>query len=198
MAMVSLEHKYSKPFNTKNPKPLKIGISDDILVTDEWDAELLTDTLKKYVRAELYYLSVTNESSRYDLSGDKVSSIAIEDEQHAIDCLRKIIGRFNMPNKYPELVDKEKKITAKPRRPEFYGNQYYHQKRFFELKEVVSECYGRDVKLKQKEAKIINNEQHHTLTTVLKTNTVLFTTEAYGVTRKIANNVLAIKLLVCL
>ncbi len=126
----------------------------------------------------MYYLSFANETSRYDLSGKKASAIFItaDDEEHAIDCLRKPVGRFNMSAKYPELVGRENKITPNPIRSEFYGNHYYHQKHFFEFKTVLAECYGRDVKLKQKES--INNERHHTLTTVVKNNAVLFTTEA--------------------
>ena len=194
--IVRLEHTYPKLFNSGAPKPLKVGIFDDILETNDWDMVLLKSAIKTYTRSDLYYLSFINERNRYDLSGEQVSSITIEDEDHATDRLRKTVGRFNVLAKYPQLIGRENKSKPNPVRSEFYGNHYYAEKRFFEIKEILSEYYGRDVKMKKKEAKITDNKKYRRLTTVIQNKKVIFSTEAYGTTRKIASKLSEIKLLV--
>ena len=194
-----MESKYPKFFNAEAPKPLKVGIFDNILETGDWDMELLKSAIQIYVKSALYYLSFANETSCYDLSGEKTSAITIEDEKHAsIDRFRKIISCFNMPTKCPHLVARENKITPNPVRSEFYGDHYYTEKRFFEIREILAEYYGRNVRMKQKEAKIMDKEQYQTSTTVIQNNTVIFATKAYGTTRKMASKLSAIKLLVYL
>lgn len=194
--IVHLENTYPKLFNSRAPKPLKIGIFDDILKKNNLDIVLLRSAIKTYTRSDLYYLSFINDNNRYDLSGKQASSITIEDEDHATDQLRKTVGRFNVLAKYPQLIGREKKIKPTPVRSEFYGNHYYAEKRFFEIKEILSEYYGRDVKMKKKGTKIIDNKKYCRLTTVTQNKKVIFFTEAYGTTRKMASKLSEIKLLV--
>jgi len=72
-----LEKTYPKCFNRKNPKPLKKGIMQDILVEGRWTESKtsLRAIISFYVASPLYHQAILRESFRYDLRGNKVEDI---------------------------------------------------------------------------------------------------------------------------
>lgn len=192
--IVRLERNYPKLFDAENPKPLKVGIFDDILEKGDWDANLLKAAIRTYARSELYYLSFANDTSRYDLLGERTSAISLEDEQHAIDRLKRIVGRFNLPDKYPQLVGRDNNMAPEPVKSKFYGFHYYEEKRFFEVKEILAECYGSSVKIKHKDTKV--DELFCSEITVKYKEELLFHTEAKSKLQRAAQKLVSVKLLI--
>jgi len=141
---VRLERHYPKLFNAEKPKPLKVGIFEDMVAEhDDWNAELLKIVIKKYVHTEAYYVACAEDMHRYNLQGDRVDRITEDEEQNAITRLKNLVGRFNLPKKYPQLVGRGNNITPQPVRSRFYGEHYYEEKRFLEIKAILAECYGK-------------------------------------------------------
>ena len=99
-----------------------------------------------------------------------------------------------MPDKYPEWVAKEKAITPEPIKSKFYGMHYYEQKRFFEIKTILTECYGSSIKIKHKDSKV--DGLCHSVITVNYQGELLFNSEAKAKEQKAAQKLVSVKLLV--
>ena len=191
----ALEKQYPKLFNRATPKPLKIGTLEDILASgNHWNPKLLKRTIKLYVRTEPYYLACAMDNYRYDLADQVSGEIAAKNKQNAIDQIRVIIGRFEMPKVYPQLALKQKLPTPRIIKSAFYGNHYYHHEIYVETKRLLTECYGNTVKMSQTEEQIKRNK-HQSIRSVIKNGITLFEVEAEAKTKKLANQLSAIKLL---
>lgn len=192
--MVCLERHYPKLFNTEKPKPIKVGIFEDMVAEHEdWNTELLQEAIKKYVRAEAYYVACVEDMHRYNLQGDRVDRITEDEEQHAITRLKNLIGRFNLSKKYPQLVGRGNNVTPSPVQSRFYGEHYYAEKRYFEIKSILTECYGKGVGIAYK----ISNQESlcHVIMQVKRDDEVLFSAEATGKSQVATKKLAGIKLL---
>ena len=194
----ALAEKYPKLFNIETPKPLKVGVLEDILALDNnWNGLLLKRAIKIYVRTEAYYLACANENHRYDLKGKKSGELSAENKQNAIDKIRELIGRFNMTSVYPELALKAKLPTPRMIKSEFYGNHYYHHEVYVEAKMLLMECYGKNnIKIRQKDAEVKGKFEATRI--VMNGDAVLFEIKAEASKKKIANQLSEIKLLMYL
>lgn len=195
-AIALLEKKYPKLFSMENPKPLKVGVFNEVVVSGDWNKQLLKKALRTYVQSKAYYLSCSSASYRYDLNGDKVGEISADNKENAILKLRELIGRFNMPEKYPDLALKGKPPTPPILRSEFYGNHYYEKVRFLEIKSLLIECYGSKIRITQRDSE--NNGNHQTTRIIMENDKALFEVTAEAPTKKMANKLSGVKLLVWL
>ena len=134
------------------------------------------------------------DNYRYDLAGQVSGEIAAKNKQNAIDQIRAIIGRFEMPKVYPQLALKQKLPTPRIIKSAFYGNHYYHHEIYVETKRLLTECYGNIVKMSQTEEQIKRNK-HQSICSVIKNGITLFEIEAEAKTKKLANQLSEIKLL---
>ena len=192
--IVRLERNYPKLFDVENPKPLKVGIFEEIVAEVDWNVGVLKEAIKQYARAEKYYVACADDLHRYDLEGERVARITPEEEQHAINCLKNIVGRFNLSKKYPKFVGRGSTITPNPARSAFYGDHYYEEKRYFEIKSILAECYGSGIGIDYKST---NQEGLHNMTmTVQQKSKVLFCVEAKGKSPRATKKLAGVKLLV--
>lgn len=72
-----LEKTYPKCFSRKNPRPLKKGIMQDILMEGRWTESKtsLRAIISFYVGSPLYHQAILEGSFRYDLRGEKIEEI---------------------------------------------------------------------------------------------------------------------------
>ena len=135
-------------FNLNEPKPLKIGIDENIkLVQSDWDIDLLKAVMRKYVRMESYILNTITMKYRYDLQGKENEKIDDGGREHGIKQLTFSIGRLALAEKYPEYVSKNINIHE-PTEEKSYGTLYYAYKVKEEVYRILLDCYGRKGKSK--------------------------------------------------
>jgi len=86
-----LEKTYPKCFNRKNPKPLKKGIMQDILMEGRWTESKtsLRAIVSFYVGSPLYHQAILEGSFRYDLRGEKVEEIRESEKEFSKNRLEK-------------------------------------------------------------------------------------------------------------
>jgi ProP effector len=85
--------RFSKCFNPKNKKPLKIGISEEIEIIyknenhSDIDQMALRHTLRRYVGDQNYQRAILKYKARYDLRGDIAEEMTPEHLEHATNRL---------------------------------------------------------------------------------------------------------------
>ena len=67
-----LEKRYPKAFNWSNPRPLKIGIDQDITLDEELTKSKLKRALAAYTRSNRYKKCLKQTTDRFDLEGQQV------------------------------------------------------------------------------------------------------------------------------
>jgi len=67
-----LESRYPKAFNWSNPKPLKIGIDQDITLDEELTRSKLKRALAAYTRSNRYKKCLKKTSDRIGLDGQPI------------------------------------------------------------------------------------------------------------------------------
>ena len=90
-----LVKKYPKIFNKKEPKPLKIGILEDIAedLGEELSKTEIKKGLKYYTSAIQYHQAIMAERYRVNLNGNRVSLISEEHKEFAQKQLGKLLLR---------------------------------------------------------------------------------------------------------
>ncbi|WP_018236930.1 ProQ/FINO family protein [Ensifer sp. BR816] len=98
-----LSEKWPNAFNAKLPKPLKIGIRQDIRALDgELSDEELGRALRAYTRTDKYLANMRAGAARVDLNGNPAGEVSEGDATTAQAWLR---------------VRGAKEVTAKPKNP---------------------------------------------------------------------------------
>ncbi len=77
---------YPNCFNRAAPKPLKIGILNDIISEGYWQYSkgFLRKTLGFYTGSALYQNSILENKNRYSLNGKEVGEITDEDREAVV------------------------------------------------------------------------------------------------------------------
>ena len=95
--MEILLKEFPKAFTLKNPKPLKIGIKEDIFAKWGDNAPMsklrFGKALQGYVNTKSYLRAFATEQHRYDLEGKKVQEITEANKTHAATALEKREGK---------------------------------------------------------------------------------------------------------
>ena len=79
-----LESTFPKAFNFKDPKPLKLGIEQNLLlVSSPYSKRQLRRCLGSYCFSRAYLKAVLHENWRYDLNGEKIEEISQEHKDRA-------------------------------------------------------------------------------------------------------------------
>ena len=128
-----LTTRWPKTFHWSNPKPLKIGIREEVLdsTDSEDEKKLLLSALNAYFRRIKYVTSPINNTHRYDLSGNEHALITDKEKEHAAQGLinfnnkkkvksknrskhEKAKNKADLKKKEAEKVDvKEKKVESR-------------------------------------------------------------------------------------
>ncbi|MDS1617152.1 ProQ/FinO family protein [Escherichia coli] len=85
-------------FSPKAPKPLKVGVFDDLMQDIAarglaFGAGALRATLASYARSPRYYRAVIAGGPRYDLKGQPCGEVTPEEQKHATDHLEAFKAR---------------------------------------------------------------------------------------------------------
>ncbi|WP_394181094.1 ProQ/FINO family protein [Marinomonas posidonica] len=91
-----LEDRYPKAFNWNQPKPLKVGIDQDMVLDDDFNASKQKRALAAYTRSDRYKKCLLSGQPRIDLEG-----VAVNDEPALPESMmpRKPKATTNRPNK---------------------------------------------------------------------------------------------------
>lgn len=89
-----LSYTYPKCFNPQDPKPLKIGISKDIILEGQWphSKKFLKETLAFYVSSPFYQRTLIKGKNRVSLIGkdvDEVTDLQEADSKERLNKLKK-------------------------------------------------------------------------------------------------------------
>ena len=81
--------RWPKTFSWSNPKPLKIGIREEVLDSthSEDEKKILLSALNAYFRRIKYVTSPLNNTHRYDLNGNESELITDKEKEHAVQSL---------------------------------------------------------------------------------------------------------------
>lgn len=82
-AVELLSEAYPQVFNLQEPKPLKVGIHEDLAADEKLSKTKIRLALSAYVRHYNYLSCLTEGSQRIDLLGQPVAAVTAEDEAHA-------------------------------------------------------------------------------------------------------------------
>lgn len=97
-----LESTFPKAFNFREPKPLKLGIEQDLLsVSSPYSKRQIRKSLGSYCFSRTYLNAIVQGDWRYDLNGDKVEEISQEHKDRAAK----------------DLAERKKKFQSKQMRP---------------------------------------------------------------------------------
>ncbi|WP_274371742.1 ProQ/FINO family protein [Morganella morganii] len=119
-AKALLEGFWGKAFNFKRPKPLKLGVEQDLLEAAEaLGLPFDEDTIKRVLAAYLYTIpyrkAVAGGTSRYDLNGDVSGEITDEERQEAKEAILHFYARQEEKKKN-RAIDTENKAKAEARK----------------------------------------------------------------------------------
>ena len=90
-----LESTFPKGFDFKEPKPLKLGIEQDLLsVSSPYSKTQLRRCLGSYCFNRAYLKAILHENWRYNLNGDKVEEISQEHKDRAMKDLAERKKKF--------------------------------------------------------------------------------------------------------
>ena len=97
--------RWPNTFNWNNPKPLKIGIRDEILASTDSEDEkkCLLSALNTYFRRIKYVTSQINHTHRYDLNGNENELITDKEKEYAVQ------GLINFNKKKKTKIENRKK-----------------------------------------------------------------------------------------
>lgn len=83
---------YPKCFNPQDPKPLKIGISKDIILEGQWphSKKFLKETLAFYIGSPFYQRALIKGKNRVSLIGKEVDEVTDLQEADSKERLKKL------------------------------------------------------------------------------------------------------------
>lgn len=119
-AKALLEGFWGKAFNFKNPKPLKIGIDEDLVKSAEaqglpFDEVVIKRALSAYVYTLRYTYVLTREKKRYDLKGQIVGEVTEEERQEAKESIKRYHDRLEEKTRN-RAIEAENQAKAKSRK----------------------------------------------------------------------------------
>lgn len=82
-AVALLVSQYPQAFSNDEPKPLKIGIQEDLVSDDKVSRGKIKRALATYVRNPRYLQSLIVGADRVDLLGESAGKVSAEEEAHA-------------------------------------------------------------------------------------------------------------------
>lgn len=82
-AMDELCELYPQTFNPRQPKPLKIGIHEDLAADGKLSKTRIRRALNVYVRLRSYYACMSEGADRVNIDGSAAGKVSTEDAEHA-------------------------------------------------------------------------------------------------------------------
>lgn len=116
-AVELLETHYPKAFNGASPKPLKIGIQEDLVADDKVSRGKIKRALATYVRSPRYLQSLVEGAERVDLNGEAAGAVTEGEAEHAKSKLaeykQRRVERQKEQRKAAREAEKEQRISSK-------------------------------------------------------------------------------------
>ena len=116
-AVELLETNYPKAFNAAEPKPLKIGIQEDLVADDKVSRGKIKRALATYVRNPRYLQSIVEGADRVDLNGDASGTVNESEAGHAkaklAEYKQRRVERQKEQRKQQRVAEKEERISNK-------------------------------------------------------------------------------------
>ena len=97
-----LESTFPKAINFKDPKPLKVGIANLLLVPSPYSKTQLRKCIGSYCASKAYLKAVIQGEWRYDLNGEKAEVITQENKDRAAKQLATRKNKFERRQPYPD------------------------------------------------------------------------------------------------
>lgn len=108
---------YPEVFSRDNPKPLKIGIQEDLVADDKVSRTKIKRALASYVRSPQYLRSFEENAPRIGLDGQPAGTVSAEEAEHAKSKLKALqdARRERVKEQAREARQKEKqeRLNAK-------------------------------------------------------------------------------------
>lgn len=89
-AVELLSQAYPQVFNLAEPKPLKIGIHDDLAAEEKLSKTKIRTALSAYVRHFNYLSCLVEGAQRVDLTGADVAPVTADEQAHAQEKIAEI------------------------------------------------------------------------------------------------------------
>lgn len=116
-AVALLVGEYPAAFSSDEPKPLKIGIQEDLVSEEKVSRGKIKRALATYVRNPRYLQSLVEGADRVDLQGESAGKVTAEEEAHAKAKLdeykQRRIERQKEQRKAQRVAEKEERISNK-------------------------------------------------------------------------------------
>ncbi len=116
-AVALLVENYPQAFNSEEPKPLKIGIQEDLVSDEKVSRSKIKRALATYVRNPRYLKSLVEGADRVDLQGESTGKVSAEEEQHAKAKLdeykQRRVERQKEQRKAQRVAEKEQRLSSK-------------------------------------------------------------------------------------
>ena len=108
---------YPNVFSRDNPKPLKIGIQEDLVADDKVSRTKIKRALASYVRSPQYLRSFAEDADRIGLDGEPAGKVTAEEADHARAKLKSMHEarkqRIKEQAKEARKKEKEERLTSK-------------------------------------------------------------------------------------
>lgn len=128
-AMEELCELYPEAFNPRHPKPLKIGIHEDLAQDGKLSKTRIRRALNVYVRLRSYYACMTEGRDRVNIDGSANGSVTPEEAGHAKEKLDAIDKR---------RAERNKSKPAPKRKPKPNNKQVKDQRMQRKLEALVN------------------------------------------------------------
>ena len=116
-AVELLETNYPKAFNAAEPKPLKIGIQEELVADEKVSRGKIKRALATYVRNPRYLQSIVEGAERVDLSGEAAGTVNAREAEHAkaklAEYKQRRVERQKEQRKQQRVAEKEERISNK-------------------------------------------------------------------------------------
>ena len=108
---------YPNTFSLNEPKPLKIGIQEELVADEKVSRGKIKRALATYVRNPRYLQSMVAGAHRVNLAGEEAGEVTAEDEQHAKAKLdeykERRKARQQEARKAQKVAEKETRLSSK-------------------------------------------------------------------------------------
>lgn len=108
---------YPSVFSRENPRPLKIGIQEDLVADDKVSRTKIKRALASYVRSPQYLRSFQEDADRIGLDGQPAGKVTAEEAQHARSKLKAMHEarkeRVKEQAKEARKKEKEERLNSK-------------------------------------------------------------------------------------
>jgi ProP effector len=111
-AMDQLMKTYPEIFNLKNPRPIKIGIHDEVATDEDLSKTKARRALATYVRQTAYLKAIVADAKRINIKGEEDGVVTEDEVKHAQEILEQ---RFK--NRKPRTAQNKKAPSKKAAAP---------------------------------------------------------------------------------